>query len=93
MNANNPYTSNDSQASGIGDCGSKLGASCNVHASQEDRLLDLQEIGECGLDLLWGSHLVCIEGVDSELQERGRDGISEDVADRADRKRQRDTMG
>lgn len=53
------YTSDDTQSSGIGDSSCKLGACCNVHASQKNWVLDLQEICESGLDLLWGGHDEC----------------------------------
>ena len=51
------YTSDDAQSSGIGDGCGELRASCNVHASQEDWVLDLQEICDGSLNLLWGGHV------------------------------------
>lgn len=50
------YSSNDTETTGIGDCGSQLGPSSNVHASKHDGVFDLQELGGGGLDLLWGGH-------------------------------------
>ena len=52
------YTSDDTQTTGIGNGSGEFWASCNVHTSQQDWVIDLQEIGEGGLDLLRGSHLV-----------------------------------
>lgn len=56
------YTSNDSQAASICDSSSQFRASCNVHTSQQYWVLDLQKIGEGGLDLLWGGHDGDVDG-------------------------------
>ena len=50
------YSSNDTEATGIGDCCSQLGPSSNVHASKDDWVFDLEKIGGGGLQLLWGGH-------------------------------------
>jgi hypothetical protein len=51
------YTTNDTEASCVGNGGSQLGASRNVHTSQEHRMLDPEEIGGCCSKLLGGRHL------------------------------------
>lgn len=43
-------TSNNSDSSSVGDSSSKLGACGNVHSSQRDGVLDLEELGEFGGD-------------------------------------------
>lgn len=47
------YASDDTKSAGIGDRSSQLRAGGNVHASKNDWMLDLQEIGAGGSDLLW----------------------------------------
>lgn len=47
-------TSNNTETSGIGDSGSELWASGNVHTSQNNWVVDLQEISGGGADLLCG---------------------------------------
>ena len=46
-------TSNNAQASGVGDSSGKLRTSGDVHSGKHDRVIDLQEIGRCGSDLLY----------------------------------------
>lgn len=48
-------TSNNTETSGIGDSGSELWASGNIHASQNNWVVDLQKIGGGGADLLCDS--------------------------------------
>lgn len=43
----------DTEAAGVGDSSSELGTSSHVHASQHDGVLDLQQVGELGAELLW----------------------------------------
>jgi len=52
-------TTDNTETTGIGDCGSELWASGNVHSSQNNWVVDLQEIGGGGADLLWRSHDEC----------------------------------
>lgn len=51
------YTTNDTDSSCVGNGCGELWASCNVHARQHYWVLDLEEVGDRGLDLLWGGHL------------------------------------
>lgn len=50
------YTTNNTQASGIGDRGGQLGSSSHVHACEQDWVLDLEEVGDGCLELLRGRH-------------------------------------
>ena len=56
MKGRSTDASDNTQTSSIGYGSGKLWACCNVHASEEDWVLDAQEFGKGGLDLLWGSH-------------------------------------
>lgn len=51
------YTANNTDTTSICDCGGQLGASSHVHASQHDRVVDLQEICHGGPELLWRRHV------------------------------------
>lgn len=51
-------TADDPDAAGVGDCSGELGACGDVHAGQHDGVVDLQEIGGDGPDLLWQGGLV-----------------------------------
>ena len=45
-------TANDAHAAGVGDSRSQLGAGGDVHASQQDGVLDLEKISDGGANLL-----------------------------------------
>lgn len=45
-------TTNDTQATSIGDSGGQLGTSGHIHTCQQDGVVDLEQIGEGGTDLL-----------------------------------------
>jgi hypothetical protein len=51
------YTTDDTESSRVGNGCGKLWTSCNVHTSQHYWVLDLEEVGDRSLDLLWGGHL------------------------------------
>jgi hypothetical protein len=65
-------TTDNTEAAGIGNGCCELWASSNVHTSQEDWVLDLQEIGSSGADLLCGKALLAIvrEGFSNAVPER-----------------------
>lgn len=46
-------TTDDTDSSGVGDCGGKLRAGGDVHACKHDRVVDLEEVRSDGSDLLW----------------------------------------
>jgi hypothetical protein len=45
-------TTDDTETTSVGNGGCKLGASCNVHTSKQNWVVDLEEIGGDRLDLL-----------------------------------------
>jgi hypothetical protein len=47
------YASNDTKTASIGNSGSKFRTGRNIHTSQKDWMLDLQEIRDARPDLLW----------------------------------------
>lgn len=61
-------TTYDAQTAGIGNGCSQLGTSSNVHTSQQDGMLDLEQLGNGGANLLRRSHLVwfCGAGIYEE---------------------------
>ena len=48
------HPSNDTQSTGIGDRCSELGASCYIHACEEDGMVDLEEVREGRAELFYG---------------------------------------
>jgi len=50
-------TTEDTETTGVGDSGSKVGTGSHVHASKQDGVLDLEKIREGSADLLRRSHL------------------------------------
>lgn len=46
-------TTNDTETTSVGDSGSELRAGGNIHAREEDGMLDLEKIGDGGSELLW----------------------------------------
>lgn len=46
-------TTNDTETTSVGDSGSELRAGGNVHAREEDGVLDLEKIGDGSSELLW----------------------------------------
>jgi hypothetical protein len=57
LNAIGTYTSNDTQTSGVGNGSGQLGTGGDVHTRQQDWVLDLQEIGGGGSQLLRRRHV------------------------------------
>lgn len=45
-------TTNDTETTSVGDSGSELRAGGNIHAREEDGMLDLEKIGDGGSELL-----------------------------------------
>lgn len=44
---------NDAEPAGVGDSSGQLGARGYVHTSEHDRVVDLEEVGNRGAELLW----------------------------------------
>lgn len=42
----------NTQAAGVGDCGGEFRTGGDVHAGEHDGVVDLEEIGRCGAELL-----------------------------------------
>jgi hypothetical protein len=53
------YSSNDTETSGICDCCCELGASCDVHSSEKNRVVDLEQICRDRAELFYGCLSVC----------------------------------
>lgn len=51
--------SNDTEATGIGDCSGKFRTSGNVHASKHNGVVDLEEVSDRGSDLLCKTMSTC----------------------------------
>ena len=51
--------SNDTKATGIGDCSGKFRTSSNVHTGKHDRVVYLQQVGDRGPDLLCWAVSTC----------------------------------
>jgi len=50
------YSANNTKTASIRDCGSQSWTSSHVHAGKHDWVLDLQQIGRCCSERLWGRH-------------------------------------
>ena len=48
------HSTDDTEAAGIGDRGCEFGAGSHVHTSEEDRVVDFEEVGDRGTDLFCG---------------------------------------
>jgi hypothetical protein len=51
-------TTDNTESTSIGDSSSELWSSSNVHTSEEDRVIDLEERGELSSD--WSDHFECV---------------------------------
>ena len=50
--------SDDAETAGVGDCSCKFWTRGYVHAGEHDGVVDFEEVGGCGSELLWDGVLV-----------------------------------
>lgn len=50
--------SDDAETTGVGDCGCEFGTGGYVHAGEHDGVIDFEEVGDGGSELLWEMGLV-----------------------------------
>lgn len=46
-----PHSSNDTETAGVGDRCCEFGTGGNIHTSEEDRVVDFEEVGDRGTEL------------------------------------------
>jgi hypothetical protein len=68
--------SDDTEAASVGDCGGELGAGSHVHAGEQNGVLDLEQIGDGGSELLCMTRVSvsdCLRIIGERMRFRGND--------------------